>query len=418
MNYLKLSLMFVLILLLNSCSSFEMEEALKKGVKFKNNSFCYMNNQRDIFIEFDFQVTLENNSNFRASSWLIFSRKFEDINEVKEYIIDNYSKTVDISFIFYRQGQINTPLHSVSLNYNNTEQLFANQEKGTLKSEPWKFKVPFTVNDNIFNAKEELLGCIRIKYADVDDYSYSDPVTIKYCDKDAPPPTKVEEVVLAPGKNIGPLVPATPIQINININGKESSAWVYPTTIDVNKYNKDNSPIFADIVERGDFKFPMCNWTLQSIIEIDSKFYKDYWSPMIYDLYKELMSKQNSVSYFSLILQGTADGGTKCKSISQMNQSERMIYELDGNYLRKGFNVDGLSPVGKYQYGDPVRNSDLPNLRSSFIKWAMKKSLVNKFNIGIVDGEVIPGRNPDLRKVTIYILQSKVNLGNDMSIYF
>ncbi len=442
----------LIILFIVSCSQFEISEALRRGVRFSNTEMCYSKHKRTIDIEFSFPYQLHENKSFRKSKWLLFSREFESIAEVKQYIIDNFAEDADISFVFHtdKVKVEQTTFQSVSLNYQKTEKNFAHQVRSTQDDEPWLFSVPFTVPDEILSSQSTVYGSIMIKHNKIDEYVFSNPIEITYesccgktetqcppgykfsennCDcvkievpktQEFEPPTEIQfkPIIQFPLIANGTFVPGSPVKIEIIIDGKAVDAWLYPTDWDISKYKSQHKGKLNNIFQKGQFFFPLCKWTLDDLVDLHSDFYKQTWTPLISEIYKDLEKLEDTKNHFALLIQGSADGGTNCKGISEMDQMERNIYDMRPFcFYRENFQSQ-LTVKGQPRYSNPVQNDNLPNLRASFIKWAMQRSIVGDSHIGIIDGLVIPGLNPKDRKVVTYILQTPINISDQYGLYF
>lgn len=434
---------YCFIFIISGCSDVKVEDIIDRSIQFEKVDYCYNESNRDLAIRFQFPINMENNETFKKSTWLgLGARQFKNMAEVKEFLIDEIANEIDVDFVVYEQNGRNLPIKEISLNYNETSKVWDNQELGTKDNAPWEFIVRYTIPDDIFLAKKIVYGAIRIKYEEDDTpkYAFTKPITISYCncekkcekgfilnkekcecvpqivepiDKKCPNGYRLvqgkcvwQPEFLRTDSKIGSLEISTPVKVVMGYNdsGEPILGWVYPTIINT------TDPEILKLIKQGQFQFDICRWTIQDLINVNSDSYRKSWTFFVNDIAQSLSANTNESNYFSIILQGSADGGSNCKSVSSMDQYEKMIYDEPLFYLSK--TIKGtIEPGGQHNYDNPVRNADLPNLRSAFLRWHMTRSQLSSIvKFGIINGDVIPGRNPNDRKVSIYILQTPFNI--------
>lgn len=434
MKKLPLAIIVCALLGLNGCDDFDLSRLLQTGIVFESQDFCYNETSPNIVAKFSFpSPAMLKNSNFEQSSWLLFSKQFTDIEDLKSFIVDNADE-LDIQFVIVETAT-QKEVDKISLNYNNKSQRFEHQLDDVV-DQPWKFEVKYRTP---LASRIDLHAVVRVTYKEGkrDQQAFSNRVNLSYkacktklqnCQcpeivttiiKPELPKPEVPKRKLTP--LLGKLSPYLDLASGLRTDlvgprGNKTQVIIYPTTI----MNDE----LGTIIRQGNFYFPSCEFTLPSILKLNSEIYRGAWTTMVRSIYQSINQEQQRTSnYFYILVQGSADVGYTCpgKNTRTMNNEERSVYDSPPYFFNRASINDNITLFRPQAYQDPVHNNDLPNLRAAFIKERIKRSAeLGESPIAIVNGEVIKRKDPLSRNATIYILQTDQDLSKDpdFAIYF
>ena len=436
MKFLKgLLMLAVCAVLLTGClSKEELTYWLENGVVYEQQVLCVTKSSNRVQVKFRSPTPeMLYNRRIQKPSWLLFSKDYDKLSDLKEDIMDAIDEDVSLSFIFYRAGSKENPIETISLDYNPLNGRFLKQTGIEGREDPWLFVIDYNLSNADIDKGVEIRGCVRLRSPKLDGAVFSKEIVIKtFPDKKGffvdlpncdyvkvnepknpyvqPPPvdtlferkpvSKPKLEILNAGYRIAPgfEIAATPQRIKFS--GGEGWLYLLKET---------------DVSLERVFNFPECEFTISDAYDQKKKFYQLIWSPFITQLFTNINAKarENVGNYFAICLQGSADGGSSCpqKNSNSLNEVENFIHGASIAYLFKE-DMNSVIKIGNaWQAKLPVINNDLPYLRAAFIKSAMENSILRESStIGVINGQIIKGYSPNDRKVSVYLVQTDFDL--------
>ena len=437
MKFLKgLLMLAVCAVLLTGClSKEELTYWLENGVVYEQQVLCVTKSSNRVQVKFRSPSSeLLYNRRIQKPSWLLFSKDYDKLSDLKEDIMDAIDEDVSLSFIFYRAGSRENPIETVSLDYNPLNGRFLKQAGIEGREDPWLFVIDYNLSNADIDKGTEIRGCVRLRSPKLDGAVFSKEIVIKtFPDKkgffvDLPncayvkanepkndpvqpppinPPLEIKPIpeptrllTFGAGYQIAPgfVIAATPQKIRF----AGGEGWLYLLNV-------------TDVSLQRVFNFPECEFTIADAYDQKTRFYQQTWSPFITQLFANLdnNTRESKGNFFTILLQGSADGGSSCpqKSSGRLSEVERLVHGRSIPYLFKEEYGSVVRVGDAWQARSPVINNDLPYLRSAFIKSAMENSIVSGLSaIGVANGQIVRGYSPNDRKVSIYLVQTDFDL--------
>ena len=435
MKFLKgLLLLMVCAVLLTGClSKEELTYWLENGVVYEQQVLCVTKSSNRVQVKFRSPTPeMLYNRRIQKPSWLLFSKDYDKLSDLKEDIMDAIDEDVSLSFIFYRAGSKENPIETISLDYNPLNGRFLKQTGIEGREDPWLFVIDYNLSNADIDNGVEIRGCVRLRSPKLDGAVFSKEIVIKtFPDKKGffvdlpncdyvkanepknpyvqPPPvdtlferkpSSTRLLRFGAGYEIAPGFVTVAVPQKISFAGGDG--WLYLLNV-------------TDVSLQRVFNFSECEFTMADAYDQRTRFYQQTWSPFITQLFANLNTniRESKGDFFAILLQGSADGGSSCpqKSTGRLSEAERLIHGTSIPYLFKEEYGSVVRVGDAWQARSPVLNNDLPYLRSAFIKSAMENSIVSGLSaIGVANGQIVRGYSPNDRKVSIYLIQTDFDL--------
>lgn len=310
-------------------------------------------------------------------------------------------------------------IYSKTLEYDFIKNKFYDESVLTNEDSPWQIAITLPIQ-SISQCEGDLE--LRIESVKKDDRTEKEILfqkIIRQCVAPPPPPPPPPQLFPMPRLITDNVITTTPDRIKINSkNGVECEAFRRRILIK----NLDAGPI----LDKGEILFSGGYFVEEKLLKRNS-IEREALSKVVFDVGNYLMPFLKD-RYIYFLIEGSADNDVKDKeatlrNISLFSELEKEIfrtpiyvYKLIGNQLDFEERVYETNRDG-------CSNKDLPNLRSSFIRYiltgtetdlpyfGLKHEPEDKvFPVGIINGKIDPNKGSEYRTISIYILETQCPL--------